>query len=406
MLDIELCVSVKEESYSLCLLVLTYVPPTLYMLYLILYNSFANFLCMKREDKDFDSLFSNGLGSKVDSRASESILETSVLRDDFDFEPSVENSFGEFGDFQLVGHGKVTNDNCGKFRSFYGCSRIGLHNRITLDGQSFSGKVFMKSVFYSCDKPSCPKCYLGGWTVRQARNITNRLAEASKRFGQVEHIIATIPPKFYGLSLEALRAKIDKILFDRGVIGGVKIFHGFRYNFRKHWYWSPHFHVLGFILGGYKCRNCAKVRKTGKCGIENRNCDGFVNRNYRMYEKDGCIVKVKGKRKSVYHTAFYQLNHSSVKKGVRRFQVATWFGVVSYRKMKVTVEKRKSLCPICRHELEEHFYLGRKVDILVVLRSDRISCSKRRFFADYLEDGQPAWIVVERRKWSSGSYEE
>jgi len=319
--------------------------------------------------------------------------------DDFDLEPLPDVSFAEFGDFQLVGHGEVTNDYCGRFRTFYGCSRVELHDRIMLDGKGFRGKVFFKPVFYSCDKPSCPVCYIGGWAVREARNITGRLKEASKRFGQVEHIIATVPPKFYVLTLEELRVKIRKILYDRGVIGGVMIFHGFRYNLRKHWHWSPHFHVLGFILGGYKCRSCAIVKKVGKCGIENRNCDGFVNRNYRMYEKDGCIVKVKGKRKSVYHTAWYQLNHSSIKKGVKRFHVATWFGVCSYRKLKVTVEYRKSVCPLCRHELVELRYFGNNPDVLGVISSGRRSCDKRWGYADLVEDDCKVWVEKVKRGW-------
>jgi hypothetical protein len=49
--------------------------------------------------------------------------------------------------------------------------------------------------------------------------------------------------------------------------------------------------------------------------------------------------------------AWYQLNHSSYKVGVKRFHIATWFGVVIYRKFEFTVEKRKELCPICSDEL-------------------------------------------------------
>ena len=118
-----------------------------------------------------------------------------------------------------------------------------------------------------------------------------------------------------------------------------------------------------------------------------------------MYEKDGCIVKVKGKRKSVYHTAWYQLNHSSIKKGVKRFHVATWFGVCSYRKLKVTVEYRKSVCPICRHELVEHRYFGNNPDVLGVIRSGRRSCDKRRGYADLMEDGQIVWVEKVKRGW-------
>jgi hypothetical protein len=57
---------------------------------------------------------------------------------------------------------------------------------------------------------------------------------------------------------EVLREKVKTALAVRGVVGGVLIFHGFRYNLRHSWYWSPHFHVLGVISGGYGCRGCKK----------------------------------------------------------------------------------------------------------------------------------------------------
>lgn len=271
--------------------------------------------------------------------------------DDFDEEP-VDDGYASYGDFQLVGHGIVTNDNCGKFSSFYGCVRTDLHDHVGLNGVNYKGKVFVRRVVHSCDKPSCPVCFKYGWAVREARKIEARLAEASKRFGLVEHIVATVPPKFYGLDYEVLRAKVVKVLAVRGVVGGVLIFHGFRYNLRKCWYWSPHFHCEGFILGGYgRCRGCAKCVK---------GCGGFVDRSYRAFEKDGCVVKVLGKRITVGGTAWYQLNHSSVKKGVKRFHVATWFGVCSYRKLKVVVEDKKRVCSICGSALVKLRYFGVK----------------------------------------------
>ena len=134
-----------------------------------------------------------------------------------------------------------------------------------------------------------------------------------------------------------------------------------------------------------------------------------MDRQYRAYEKDGCIVKVKGKRKKSYYgnkpnvfgTAVYQLDHSSIRKGSVRFHVATWFGVCSYRKLKVTAETRKSVCPICQHDLVKIGYAGVKR-----LVTDRNSPSFRRvFFEDYEENGHPAWyLIVERR--GSDSYEE
>lgn len=43
-----------------------------------------------------------------------------------------------------------------------------------------------------------------------------------------------------------------------------------------------------------------------------------------------------GERRTVGGTAWYQLNHATVKVGVKCFRVVTWFGVCSYRKLKVS----------------------------------------------------------------------
>jgi len=137
-----------------------------------------------------------------------------------------------------------------------------------------------------------------------------------------EHIVASVPARDYGLKFKSLRNKVVKILAVRGVVGGVLIFHAFRYNVRQHWYWSPHFHVLGFVSGGYgRCRGCKRK------GLDCLGCGGFEGRTRRAFEKDGYIVKVLGKRKTVFGTAWYQLNHASVRVGGKRSSVATWFGV-------------------------------------------------------------------------------
>ena len=331
-------------------------------------------------DKDIEAMFSG--------RVREVCKEVPREVDAFDVEYLPENIWGSYGNFRLVGHGKVTNEYCGQYRSMYACSRVELHNRRTLDGANFKGKVYFKPVFYSCDKPSCPKCYKFGWAVREARSIEDRSKEASKRFGLVEHIVVSVPPEEYGLSYEGMRRKIRKVLESRGIIGGVLIFHAFRYDLNKHWFWSPHFHCLGFIFGGFsRCRNCKKEGRY-RC----YDCDGFKGKQVRGYREDRYIVKVLSKRKSVYHTAWYQLHHSSIDISKKRFHVATWFGVVSYRKFKFTAERRKALCPICGHELVEHWYNGSNPKILAILSSDRGSCELRKGFANLVEDGRVAWI--------------
>lgn len=317
-----------------------------------------------------------------------------VLSDDFDEEP-LANGWGSYGDFQLVGNGEVTNSFCGTFKSFKGCLRSDLHERIgKMRGEDWKGKVFVRKVHHWCNKSSCPICFKSGWAVREARKIEARLEEASKRFGLVEHIIVGIPSKFWGLSFEDLRKKCLEALAVRGVVGGVLIFHGFRYNVQKHWYWSPHFHVLGFIRGGYgKCRGCAKCRK---------GCGGFVDRNYRFNEKDGIYVKVKGRRKTVFGTAWYQLNHSSIKRGVKRFHVAVWWGVCSYRKLKVKVHVKKDVCPICQYELVNLRYNG----VHGFELNRRSLCYVCDSVEDLEEDGLVVWSeAVKRSFYRSDNYE-
>jgi hypothetical protein len=320
--------------------------------------------------------------------------------------PDIRNEFWSYGEYELVGHGKVTNVSCGKFLGFQGCAQIELHNKVTLDGVNYSGKVFARKVHCTCHKPSCPVCYKYGWAVREAKMIEARLAECSKHFGQVEHIIVSVPQRDYGLSLENLRQKaVQVVMKNRGVVGGVMIFHAFRYRnrgvllngvFNPHgWYWSPHFHVLGYIIGGYgKCRSC-KFTKDGTFA-DCRGCKGFEGKTRRCYEKDGYIVKVKGKRKSVVGTAWYQLNHASIKRNVKNFRVATWFGTCSYRKLKITTELRKDVCPICGYDLERLRYSGKKS-----FEYDRTSPHyKQDTFEDAIEDGELVWTACKTEiKW-------
>ena len=126
--------------------------------------------------------------------------------------PELEHGFAHCGDIELVGHGVVTNpEYCGKF-SYWGCLNVAAHNKASLDGVDYSGKVYSRRRYYSCDKPSCPVCYKKGWAIREAGNIEARLVEASKRFGDVEHGMISIPAKDYGHDVPYLRKKATKIL--------------------------------------------------------------------------------------------------------------------------------------------------------------------------------------------------
>jgi hypothetical protein len=293
-------------------------------------------------------------------------------------------SFHSVNGWSLVGHGKVTNpdegkNQCGKFYGQHFCDHVEKHKGIvTLDGHDHTGQVYLHKRFRWCNNPRCPTCYKNGWAKREAANIEERIHAAERLFNEMaEHTMVSVPSVDFGLSYEALRSKVRKILDARNVHGGCLIFHGFRYHHANetyegepaHWFWSRHFHCIGFIRKGYsQCRRCdnhygiGRVRFTDRC----LRCNGFEGVTRRCYlgtegkKGDNYIVKVAGKRRSIFHTAWYQLDHASLKEDVKRFQIVTWFGTCSYHKLKYHKVARKSLytCPLCFEDLKPCVFVG------------------------------------------------
>jgi uncharacterized Zn ribbon protein len=72
--------------------------------------------------------------------------------------------------------------------------------------------------------------------------------------------------------------------------------------------------------------------------------------------------------------------------------VVTWFGNCSYRRLKVTYEVRKMVCPLCLHELEDGVYSGSKV-----FAKDKNACDYvRDSWLPLLEDGVQVWVVSDK----------
>jgi hypothetical protein len=318
--------------------------------------------------------------------------------------PNAGRKWATCGTHQVVGNGDVTNEKCGTFSAHSGCLRGDLHEGVKLNGEDCSGKGFFRVVLNSCHRPACPICY-ESWGGREAHKIEGRLVEASKQYGVVEHIIASVPPERYYLSFDACRKYILKALLARSVVGGAMIYHHFRWNKGgKFWYSSPHFHVLGFVQGGYaRCRACMDKRCLGR-NKEFLKCDDFEARTRRCFATDGVIVKIaedgygeKSERRSVFDTAQYQLSHASIRTDSVRAHAVFWFGVVSYRRFKFKVEKRRILCPICSNELVRVRYVG-KVGLDNFAHqcfvTNRCSPLFKREFLSMLCDvkGHPVWV--------------
>jgi hypothetical protein len=126
---------------------------------------------------------------------------------------------------------------------------------------------------------------------------------------------------------------------------------------RRVLFWSPHLHYLCFVAGGFDvCRECVHTRE------DCRSCNFFKGREMRGFEKDGWLVKVEPKRKTVVGTSWYILTHVSVKVGLRRSHSVHWFGCCGNRKLKGRKPEAVVKCPVCKvsgHDsemFEEHFW--------------------------------------------------
>lgn len=298
--------------------------------------------------------------------------------------------WGNYGEHQLVGVGAVTNPEnaektnpkaCGRFYGFNGCVHTELHDVTTFDAKgnavNHKGKAYISKRFRYCNRPTCPICYRH-WAWRESLRVETLIKEAEKKQGKAQHIITSVPSSDYDLKFEGLHKKAVNTLYVRGIKGGCLIFHAFRFRRKSivengvripkgRPYWSPHWHTLGFLANGYgKCRHCPNnrdgqgwIKETAKC----LTCDGFEGRTRREYAKDGYIVKVKEERKTIQGTAWYQLNHCSIRPDKRGSHAVTWFGTCSRKKLVLTKAVMKELretrkCPICGMELVELRHMG------------------------------------------------
>ncbi len=211
---------------------------------------------------------------------------------------------------------------CGKWMS-KGCLYAHKHHG------EFEGKVYIKTFQKSCYRASCQTCYKK-WMAREANKSTRRIETFEKKSNKpVKHIIISVPSWLYGKSKKELAKEAYKVLKSVDAVGGSIVFHPFRYN--KHnlqWYYSPHFHVMGF---------------------------GWISNTDEIYNKSGWIVKNKGTRDSTFATYYYMLSHAGIKS---HNHALVWFGDLSYSKLKVEKEPNLDVCPCCESKLKPIFHYG------------------------------------------------
>jgi len=231
--------------------------------------------------------------------------------------------------FMLCGHGypptsdKIAPyDNCQELL-YFGCkNEHGYFNEA-------KGKAYVKVVKRNCGRLRCPKC-LDKVTSNKARKITRRLKAWRHDRLTIKHfIVSPNPGETKDMDYPDIKTKAYKLMKQVGIIGGVMIVHPFRCN-DFHRYEKPglHFHIIGY--GNTRGLKIAQ-----------------------MFEKDGWIIKNKGKRKSVFVTAKYILGHCGVSE---KYKSIIWFGKLSYNKMGKDKPELIPGCPYCGEELFQMEY--------------------------------------------------
>jgi hypothetical protein len=225
----------------------------------------------------------------------------------------------------LPGHG-VSKDSCGSF-FMKGCLNVSAHP---------DGLAVFKPMVHKCHSPTCPICSRS-WMIREAKRIDYRFAVASKKFshfGNPIHLVLSPALSYWSLNVDKLRKLAYAVSKQIGLLGGCCIFHPFRDTDDHRWYFSPHFHIIGF---GW--------------------IDGSVVAE--VSSNSGWVCKNVGVRKSVFGTAYYQLSHCGVNYSNKKKHSVTWFGAMAYNKLKVgRAPLDQVFCPYCGEPLETIIYCG------------------------------------------------
>ena len=218
-------------------------------------------------------------------------------------------------------------EDCGKWLT-KGCLDYLEHENCN-HGKEHYGKVFVKSFQKSCYRAACMTC-CKKWLARESNKSKRRIEKYEKKSKKnVKHIILSVPRWEHYTPKKDLAKKAYKILKEISCIGGCIVFHSFRYNRDvKEWYYSPHFHVLGF---------------------------GWIENVVACYQKKGWVVKNKGTRESTFATIYYILSHAGIKKHNHSL---IWFGDLSYSKLKVEKEPEINQCPCCSAKMVLVFHYG------------------------------------------------
>lgn len=203
-----------------------------------------------------------------------------------------------------------TKDDCGQW-AWRGCLDHKLHS---------DGKIRAQTYQLCCFTAQCPKC-ANQWAKRSTARILDRLNASKKNQKYLKHVVVSPPRWLWHKPIEELRKEARKMAKRAGIKGGLDIVHPFRKQNKK-WYLSPHFHYLAF---------------------------GWVSSTAEIFQKNGWLVKNIGIRENPIGTVMYLLSHAGIKKGRH---TVTWFGDLSYSKLKIEKPDFHIKCPECNGDFQ------------------------------------------------------
>lgn len=101
-------------------------------------------------------------------------------------------------------------------------------------------------------------------------------------------------------------------------------------------------------------------------------------------------MKVLAERKTVFGTAYYQLNHCTIQLGIKRFSPITWYGRLSYSKFGSEKEPVKDCCPVCSEDMTKSVHVGKAHIVKDIGSPDYKAVFLDREFDE--EDASPNYI--------------
>lgn len=248
--------------------------------------------------------------------------------------------------FVPSGRGEVTSDACASVHGQNVCKDVEAHKGVVKRDYNgvvtdFTNKIVVRLIHWWCNNASCPKCWLRGWSVRSARRGEKRVDKAVERgFGEPLHVVVSVPLASYGKLEKDLREDAREALRVRGFFGGLLLYHHFRIDRERDVLKvGKHYHAL--------CFNRSYCR--GANGVD----EAYEKLTREEFKMDGWIVKVEDKRATVFGTLYYELNHASLKLGLKRFKAFTYFGEMGYNNFKggVLDVKAEVKCPVCAKKM-------------------------------------------------------